>query len=286
MKNLEENWNYIEPNKYQHSFIKDIGLIISNFFLVKVLTHRDFISVFKQTIIGPAWFVIQPLATTIVFTIVFGRVAEISTDGIPPFLFYLSGILLWAYFTSNVGRISSLLFENSYLLTKTYFPIMIIPVTNIIINLFKSFIQIAVFVFFLFYFNLILDIDLNTSIYSPIVLIFSLFLVTSLSVGIGLIFSSLTIKYKDLNYINSFVMGLLMYITPVIYPISSSQGKLEILLLLNPISSIIELLRLSFLGNGFFDIYWYSYSISFCLIVFYIGYLMFKRVSITFVDTI
>lgn len=286
MNNSENEWTYIDSSKSKHNLLIDLKLILSNIFLVKALIHRDFVAVFKQTIVGPAWFVIQPLATTIVFTIIFGRVAEISTDGTPSFLFYFSGVLLWAYFTSNVGKVSELLFENAHLLNKTYFPIMIIPFTNLVINIFRASIQIAVFIFFLFYYKYLLKIDVDVSVYSPLILLLSLFLVSAISIGIGLIFSALTIKYKDLSYINSFVIGLLMYITPVIYPISSSQGKLKTLLLLNPISSIIELLRVSFLGQGYFNYYWYFYSFIFCIVTFYIGYIMMKKVSANFVDTI
>ena len=279
------NWSTIKPNNYSTDFFSDLLILGKNLFLVKVLLHRDFVAIFKQTIIGPAWFVIQPLFTTIVFTIIFDRVAEISTDGLPPFLFYLSGILLWGYFTSNVGRVSALLFENSHLLNKTYFPIMIIPLTNILINLFKSSIQIALFVFFLFYFKFI-GIEFKTSFFSILILLFVFLVITFLSVGIGLFFCSMTTKYKDLNYVNSFIIGMLMYLTPVVYPLSSASGKLEIFLLLNPITSITELLRLFFLGEGTVNLYWLFYSVIVSLIIFYIGYFLFKRISITFIDTI
>lgn len=280
-----KEWTVITSNSYSINLFKELFLLFKNFFLIKVLLHRDFVSIFKQTIVGPAWFVIQPLGTTIVFTVVFGRVAEISTDGLPPFLFYLSGIVLWGYFTSNVGRVSALLFENSHLLNKTYFPIMIIPVTNIIINLFKTSIQIFLFIVFLIYFKIV-GVDFEISIFSFPILLFCLIVITSLSTGIGLIFSSLTTKYKDLNYVNSFIIGLVMYLTPVVYPLSSAQGKLEILLLLNPITSIVEVLRLFFLGQGTVDVYWLVYSILFSLLTFYIGYRYFKKISINFIDTI
>jgi len=279
----QNNWTIINKNT-STSLKEDFKNLIKYFFLIKTLTYKDFIAVFKQSILGPAWFFIQPLATSAVFTVIFGRVAEISTDGSPPFLFYMSGVLIWSFFAALVGRVSNILFEYESILKKTYFPAIILPFSVININIIKSTIQFIPLVAFVIIYNF--DNQIVTSIYIIPVLTYVFLITILLSCGIGFIFASMTTKYKDLHFIHTFAIGLMMYATPVVYPLSSAEGKLYILLSLNPVTSLIEILRYFLLGQGTLDIFFIIYSLIISFLIFVIGLIFYKKVINNFVDTI
>lgn len=279
----KNNWTIINKST-SNSLVEDLKNFVKYFFLIKTLTYKDFIAVFKQSLLGPAWFFVQPLATSAVFTIIFGRVAEISTDGAPPFLFYMSGVLIWSFFAAMVGRISNILFEYEAILKKTYFPPIILPVTVININLIKSSIQFIPLLVFAIVNNL--NGQITSSIYIFPVLIYVIVINILLCCGIGFIFASMTTKYKDLHFIHTFAIGLLMYATPVVYPLSSAQGKLYTLLSLNPVTSLIEIFRYFLLGQGVLDVFFIFYSLIISLLIFFIGLIFFKKVINNFVDTI
>ena len=280
-----EKWIYIDKHINSFNLFRDIKILFSNLFLIQALLRRDFLSVFKQTILGPTWFILQPVVTTIVFTIIFGRVAQIPTDGISPFLFYLSGVVGWNFFIQNTGRSSNLLGDNFSLLSKIVFPIIILPFNSIVITMLRFLIQYISFLLFLIFFWFI-GFDFKYSFFSILTTFYSILNLAILSSGLGMLMCSLTTKYKDMVYVNSFVLGLMIYVTPVVYPLSSATGKLGILLSMNPITFHVELFRYSHLGEGTLIFYSAVWSMISSIIIFYIGYLMFKRRATIFVDTI
>ena len=252
--------------------------------LLMLFVKRDIVVVYKQTILGPLWYVIQPILTTLMFTFVFGNLANISTDGIPHILFYLCGVTMWGYFSNCLSLVSNTFIENQSVFGKVYFPRVIVPVSIVISNLVKFSIQFAIFFLVWCYFNFTGAIDPNFFFIAYLPLVVVILGVTSL--GFGMIFSSLTTKYRDLNFLLSFGVQLWMYITPVIYPVSSISEKYAQLIMLNPISPLIEIMRYAFLGKGSFNIYFLGYSLAFSLVIFLCGYLIFTKVEKNFMDTV
>jgi lipopolysaccharide transport system permease protein len=252
--------------------------------LIALFVRRDFIYVYKQTILGPLWYLIQPLLTTLVFTVVFSNLAKIPTDGLHPVLFYLAGTVCWNYFSESVRKTSATFVNNASLLGKVYFPRLVMPVSIVITTMFSFVVQIILLAgFIVFYSFQGVGIHITAAIaFLP----FLLLLMAFLGLGLGIIVSAMTVKYRDLIYLINFSIQLLMYATPVIYSVSSISGPARIILLLNPMSSIIEFFRYAFLGKGFFDPFWMMYSIAFTGIIFFIGVIMYNRVERTFLDTI
>lgn len=252
--------------------------------LLFLFVKRDFISVFKQTILGPLWFVIQPILTTIMFTVVFGKIAGIPTDGTPKILFYLAGLTFWNFFSINLFATSNTFIENQGIFGKVYFPRIITPLSVICSNLLKFGIQFGLFLVFYFYYM----IDGADIIPNITMLLFPyLILVTAvLSMGFGLIITSLTTKYRDLKFLIQFGVQLWMYATPVIYPLSSLKGNLRTMALVNPVSSIIETFKYGFLGSGTFDWAHLIYSSVFALLLLAIGIVIFNRTEQNFMDTV
>jgi lipopolysaccharide transport system permease protein len=252
--------------------------------LILLFVRRDFVSVYKQTILGPLWFILQPLFTTLTFTVIFGHIAKISTDGLPKILFYLSGIVTWRYFADCLNKTSSTFVENAGIFGKVYFPRLAVPLSIIISNLFSYGLQLVLFLCFGAYFMLKgVDVHPNTTILLvPILLL----LMAGLGLGLGIIISSLTTKYRDLRFLISFGVQLLMYATPVIYPLSIVPDRYKIFVLANPMTPIIETFRYAFLGQGLFN--WTHLGLSFFSTVFIIaiGLMMFSRVEKTFMDTV
>ncbi len=252
--------------------------------LVGMFVKRDFVTLYKQTILGPVWYIIQPLFTTIVFTIIFNKVARIPTDEIPPFLFYMSGTVLWAYFASCLTRTSATFTANANIFGKVYFPRLTVPVAGVIINLLQFVIQFALFLCFLLYF-----IAQGAPV-SPRLWIFAfpvlLLQMALLGLGIGIIISAVTTKYRDLQFALGMITQLWMYATPIVYPLSLVPEWLKPWYLLNPMASIIESFRYAFLGTG--TIAWgyiiTSWTITLLLLV--VGILLFSRVEKTFMDTV
>jgi len=238
----------------------------------------------NKTILGPFWFFLQPILTTITFTIVFGNIAKIPTDGIPPILFYMSGIVCWSYFSDCLTRTSSTFVANANIFGKVYFPRLITPLSNIISLLMKFSIQMLLLVCFLIYYKL------NGSGVNPNITIlltpFLILLMAGLGLGFGIIVSSLTTKYRDLTFLVGFGVQLLMYATPVIYPLSALPDKYKWIVLANPMTSIIDTFRYAFLGAGTFSPENLIYSTVFMVITLAIGIVIFNRVEKTFMDTV
>ena len=252
--------------------------------LILLFVRRDFVAQFKQTILGPAWFVIQPLITTIMFTIIFGNIAQLSTDGLPKLLFYLSGNIVWTYFSQCLGATSNTFTGNAHLFGKVYFPRLAAPISVVISSVMKFTLQFVFFLCFLAYYLLMgTDIQVNWTIFLLPVLVA---IMACMSLGLGIIFSSMTTKYRDLSFLLNFGIQLAMYATPVIYPLSSIPEKWKSLIWFNPMTPIIETFRHGFLGTGSFSWGHLSYSIGFTGVVLFIGIVIFNRVEQTFMDTV
>jgi len=254
--------------------------------LVILFVRRDFTAQFKQTILGPAWFVIQPLLTTIMFTIVFGNIAKLSTDGLPKILFYMSGNIFWQYFAQCLTETSNTFTANAALFGKVYFPRLAVPVSVIISAMLKLALQIVFFLLFWAYYLIFLDADVDLT-WAAALLPILVVIMALMSLGFGIIFSSMTTKYRDLRFLLQFGVQLAMYSTVVIFPLSTLQpGKLRFLVLANPMTPIIETFRYGFLGTGSFSWTYLGYSAAFTAAVLFIGVLIFTRVERTFMDTV
>jgi lipopolysaccharide transport system permease protein len=252
--------------------------------LVWLFVWRDFVSYYKQTILGPLWYLIQPILTTVVFTVIFGNIAHLSTDGLPPFLFYLAGNTVWSYFSSCLTSTSNTFTSNATIFGKVYFPRLAIPVSVILSNLISFGIRFGVFLAFLFYF-ILTGSTLHPNLWI-LMLPVLLLLMAGQGLGLGIIISSLTTKYRDLQQLVGFGVQLLMYTTPVIFPISMVQGIWRWLILVNPMTPVIEVFRLAFLGTSSLSPIYLLYSAGFMAIVFLLGVLIFNHVEATFMDTV
>jgi len=252
--------------------------------LTMLFVWRDFVAQYKQTILGPLWHVIQPLFTTLLFTLIFGRVAKLSTDGVPPMLFYLAGITCWNYFAACLNRASGTFINNAGIFGKVYFPRLCVPVSIVISNLIKFGIQFALFIaIFGYYYLQGTNIHPNSLVLlTPLLLL----IMAALGLGSGIIVSSLTIKYRDLQVLVTFGVQLMMYATPVIIPLSKVPEKYRWAMLANPMSSVIETFRFAFLGSGIFDPLQLLYSIVSTTIILFIGVVLFNHVERTFMDTV
>ncbi len=252
--------------------------------LLWIMVRRDFVATYKQTILGPLWYIIQPLLTTIIFTLVFGRIAQISTNGLPGPLFYMAGITIWNFFTDCFFKTSGVFRDNAGVFGKVYFPRLIVPLGNIISNLVRFFIQLLLFLCFIgYYFSQ--GITIHPTIY--LLLFPFLILVTAmLGLGSGMIISAMTTKYRDLTFLVTFGVQLLMYATTVIYPLSSAPAEYRWLIMINPMTSVIETFRYGFLGAGSFNWHLLSYStmLACCLVI--IGLIVFTNVEKNFIDTV
>lgn len=280
---MKDNWTYIITPKRRW-----LDLNLKEYWRYKDLyityVRRDFIAAYKQTILGPFWHILQPLLTMIIYIFIFGDLAGISTEGLPKPLFYFSGIMLWNYFCSSFSCTAGVLVSNSGLFSKVYFPRLIIPLSNVTSNVFKLFIQLGIFfIIYLYFYINGASISLNWAFgLSPILL----FMIALMSFSWGLIFSSITYKYRDLRELVNFGLQLFMFITPVVYPINAIPDKFKILIELNPLSAIFETFRYGAMGAG--EIQWWNlvYSFFFAIISLILSILIFNRVEKKFIDTI
>jgi lipopolysaccharide transport system permease protein len=279
----EENWTKIIRPK-RGVFDLRLGALWHARDLIMLFVRRDFVSIYKQTILGPLWYLIQPLLTTVVFTIIFGNFAKLPTDGLPQFLFYMSGTVVWSYFSSCLIKTSETFIANAGLFGKVYFPRLVSPISILISNLIAFSIQFGFFLVFLAYY-LIIGSNVHPNswvLLTPVLII----LMAGMGLGMGLIISSLTTKYRDLRFLVQFGVQLLMYATPVIYPISSIPARFQWIILANPMSSVVEIFRFAFLGAGQLNLLGLLYSFVFMLLVIFVGVIIFNRVEATFMDTV
>jgi lipopolysaccharide transport system permease protein len=252
--------------------------------LIRLFVWRDFVSVYKQTILGPIWYLIQPLLTTLTFTVIFGRIAQLPTDGLPQFLFYMSGTVIWSYFADCLNKTSNTFVSNAGLFGKVYFPRLAVPISILISSLIAFAIQFLLFLAFLAYFFLSgSQVQPNIWILLTPVL---LFMLAGLGLGFGIIVSSMTTRYRDLRFLVSFGVQLWMYATPGIYPVSTIPERFRPLIRANPLTPIVEAFRYAYLGGGEVNIINLLYSFGFMLVVLIIGILIFNRIEATFMDTV
>ena len=280
---MSENWTIeITPKKRLLDLnLKDLWRYRD---LYVMYVKRDIITQYKQTILGPLWFLIQPMLTTIMYMFVFGGLAGISTDGVPQPLFYLAGITLWNYFNTVFNESSSVFTKNAGVFGKVYFPRLVVPMATMTSNLIKMLIQLMLFIVVYVYF-LIQGVPLHVN---ASILLFPLLVVLLAfhAVSWGLIISSLTTKYHDLTYLVSFGIQLFMYATPIIYPLSAAPEKYRDILQLNPLTSIFETFKYSCMGCGSLDWGGLAYSTVFMLVVLFVAVVIFNRVERNFMDTV
>jgi lipopolysaccharide transport system permease protein len=262
--NLREIWQY-----------RDLTLLF---------VKRDFIAQYKQTILGPLWFLLQPLFSTVIFTIIFSRVARIPTDNVPPFLFYMAGNVVWGYFSNCFNATSTTFVTNAAIFGKVYFPRLVMPLSNVITRLFMFIIQFGLFAAFYGYFLMKgAPIRPNIWILSMPLLLLQMAL---MGLGFGILISSLTTKYRDLSFLVAFGVQLWMYATPIVYPLSQIPAKYRLLMNLNPMTSVVEVFRFAFLGQGTVSAEGIWCSLIETLLVLVIGTVLFNRVEKTFMDTV
>ena len=252
--------------------------------LIRLMVWRDFIAIYKQTVLGPVWHLIQPLMTTVVFTVIFGSIAKLPTDGLPPFIFYMAGNTVWAYFSICLLSTSNTFTSNAGIFGKVYFPRLSVPISIVISNLIAFAIRFALFIALLAYFVFAgSTVRITAWIFMLPVLIL---LMAGLGLGGGIIISSLTTKYRDLQHLATFGIQLFMYASPVIYPLSGVPEKWQWLLLANPLTPIIEVFRLAFLGSSSVNPMLLLYSAGCTALVLLVGILVFNHVENTFMDTV
>jgi lipopolysaccharide transport system permease protein len=285
-KSNKENWLFeITPkNKLFHLNLKEVWQYRD---LLMLFVKRDVVTLYKQTILGPLWYLIQPLFTSIIFTIIFNKVAGIETGNIPPFLFNLAGVTSWNYFRECLTATSDTFKKNASLFGKVYFPRIIMPMSIVISNLLKFGIQLTVFIgFYLFY------IAKGMTIYpSALVLLYPVLILVMamLGLGLGMIISSMVTKYRDLTFLVGFGVQLLMYVSAVMYPISLIKEKLanySWIVAYNPMAHIIETSRNLLLNDGKFDLYGVLYAVVITIVIFFVGLLIFNRTEKSFIDTV
>lgn len=281
---MEKDWDIIiKPEKKWFDFkLKELWSYRD---LISLFVRRDFVAYYKQTILGPLWFFIQPIFTTIMFVIVFGKIAQIPTAGIPAQLFYLSGIINWIYFSDCLTKTSNTFITNTTIFGKVYFPRLIVPVSIVISNLITYAIQLLLFLLFLFYsiifHGLIIHPTLLWFIFPLLLLQMALF-----GLGVGIIVSSLTTKYKDLSFAVIFGVQLWMYATPIVYPMSQVPSKWKWILFFNPMASVIELFRSMIFNIEVPNWIQFGYSWVITLGVLFLGIILFNKVEKTFMDSI
>ena len=283
MTSNEPEWTeIIEP----HGHIFDLKLkeLWKYRDLIYLFVHRDFVAQYKQTILGPAWHFIQPLFTTITFTIIFGKIAQISTDGAPPFLFYMAGTVIWTYFSNVLTSTSSTFTGNAGIFGKVYFPRLAVPVAHLFSRLIAFVIQFIFFLCFLVYF-ILQGSDIHPNIWAlatPLLLL----MMAGLGFGLGIIISAMTTRYRDLTVLVGFGVQLLMYASPIIYPLSTLPEKWQFWVGLNPIAPIVELFRYAYLGTGSINLTMLGISFLVISVILFIGIIMFNKVERTFMDTV
>jgi lipopolysaccharide transport system permease protein len=252
--------------------------------LLLMLLKRDFITFYKQTILGPIWFFVQPILTSLIYIIIFGQVAKLSTDGVPQLVFYLSGITIWNYFSDSLLKTSNVFQSNASIFGKVYFPRLIMPLSIVFSNLLKFAIQFGLFIAIVLYYTFVeKTIQPNLWILMTPILIL---LMASFALGLGMIFSSMTTKYKDLNFLLTFGIQLFMYATPVVYPISAMPERFKWIVELNPLTGIFECFRYAYLGTGHFEPLSLLYTSMFTIILLFLGTIIFNKVEKSFMDTV
>jgi lipopolysaccharide transport system permease protein len=286
LENVEQKQKWAHIIETKHSLFKlNLKDLWEYKDLLRLLVKRDYITFYKQTILGPFWFFVQPLLTTIMFVLIFRKLAGLSTDGIPPPLFYMTGIIAWNYFADCLTKTSGVFKDNANVFGKVYFPRLIIPLSIVISSLVRFGVQLLLLVIFILYYVIFKDfhfrLDAHLILFPVLVL-----LMAFLGLALGLIISALTTKYRDLTFLVTFGVQLFMYATPVIYPLKTAPQKIKHILELNPLSPIIEGLRLGILGVGDFNTASLVYAIGIIAVLTIVGVLIFNKTEKDFIDTV
>jgi lipopolysaccharide transport system permease protein len=263
--NLRETWRYRD--------------------LLALFVRRDFVAVYKQTVLGPLWFFIQPILTSLMQVLVFNNIANLPVDGMPPMLFYLSGNVIWQYFSSCLTLTSNTFVGNSGIFGKVYFPRVITPLSMVISQLFKFGVQFALFLAIWMWYYFLGDSSIVLS-WHILLLPLLIVIMAGLGLGAGMLISALTTKYRDFTFLLSFAVQLMMYATPIIYPLSFVPGEYKKLLVANPMTSIVETFRFGFMGSGSFDWTHLAYSFAVMVVLLFLGTIVFNKVEKTFMDTV
>ena len=265
-------------------FNVDVGELWQYRDLILLFVKRDFVAIYKQTILGPLWYLIQPLMTTLVFAMIFNQIAKLSTDGMPALLFYLSGIVVWRYFADCLQKTANTFVGNASLFGKVYFPRLVVPISVIISNLISFSIQLALFAcFWLYYKYQGVGIQLNAAVFLMPFLVLHM---ATLGLGCGIIISSLTTKYRDLAQLVGFGVQLWMFLTPIVYPTSIIPDKWKWCIVLNPMTPVVESFRFIFLGVGAVNGWSLLMSALAAAVILFIGVMLFSRIEKNFMDTV
>ena len=254
--------------------------------LMMLFVKRNIITQYKQTVLGPLWYIIQPMMTTVMYMVVFGGIAKISTDGLPQPLFYLAGISFWQYFADCLNKTSNTFVSNSAIFGKVYFPRLVTPLSDVISNLVRFGIQFALFLIVYAYYALFTDVQIHTNWYA-LMLPILVAMLAGLALGFGILFSSMTTKSRDLQLLLGFFVSLWMYATPVIYPLSTIKNEtLRLVMQLNPLTGIVEFFKYGLLGVGNHEWWMLGYSFAFMVVLLGVGIIVFNKVQKSFMDTV
>ena len=284
-KHIDEEWSTVI--KPRESLLDvDFKEIWKYRDLWSLFVKRDIITQYKQTVLGPLWYFVQPIMTTIMYMVVFGGIAGISTDGLPQALFYLSGICMWQYFSECMTKTSNTFVSNAGVFGKVYFPRLIVPLSTVTSNLIRFGIQFMLFLVVYIYYVVFTDVNVGPNVYALLFPVLVLML-AGLGLGFGILFSSMTTKYRDLTFLLGFFVQLWMYATPVIYPLSIiTNEKLKLVMSLNPLTGILEAFKYGMLGTGSFSWMALGYSFLFMVALLALGIVVFNRVQRSFMDTV
>ena len=284
-KGKKADWSLI-IKPHQKLWSVDLGELWRYRDLIQLFVKRNIVVQYKQTILGPLWYVIQPVLTVIMNMVVFGGIAKMSTDGIPQALFYMAGNVCWLYFANCLNQTSNTFVANQSMFGKVYFPRLAIPIATVLSNLFRFGIQLALFIIMWIWF-VARGANVSISVSALVLLPIFVVMLGGLGLGFGILVSSMTTKYRDLRILFTFIVQLWMYATPIVYPISMvSEGTLRTLMLANPMTSIIEAFKYATLGQGYFSWGALGYSFAFMSILLVIGVVVFNKVQRSFMDTV
>lgn len=285
MKKEQEYWTTVIKPKEKLLSV-DLGEVWKFRDLMMLFVKRNIITQYKQTILGPLWYLIQPLMTTVMYMVVFGGIAKISTDGLPQPLFYLAGISFWQYFADCLNKTSNTFVSNAAIFGKVYFPRLVSPLSDVISNLVRFGIQFGLFLCVYAYYQIFTDVTIHTNWYALLVPVLVVML-AGLALGFGILFSSMTTKYRDLQLLLSFFVSLWMYATPVIYPLSTiTNEKIRLAMMLNPLTGIVEFFKYGMLGVGAHEWWMLGYSFVFMVVLLAVGIVVFNKVQRSFMDTV
>lgn len=282
-KNTNLEWSKVIESKHS-LFDLELKEVWRYKDLVYMLVKRDFVTSFKQTVLGPLWFFINPIFTTVMYVIVFGNIANLSTDGAPQMAFYLAGVTLWNYFSSCLNGTSSVFRGNAGIFGKVYFPRLVMPLSIVVSNLMRFGVQFGLFIVVILYY-LIVDGSVHPNLW-VLATPFLIVLMATFAMGMGMIFSAMTTKYQDISMLLSFGISLYMYATPVVYPASEVEGKYRWIIEYNPLTGIFECFKYAYLGVGDFTLGMLAYSTIVISFIMLVGILIFNKVEKSFMDTV